>query len=83
MNRILVISAASLALVAGAASADNHPAETVRTEATERGTLHPGHVAVFAAGKYNKPATEFHLVEPGYEAGPGGWADTKKNERAE
>ena len=41
------------------------------------GTLHPGHVAVFASGKYNEPAADYHLDGEPYPDGPGGYATTK------
>ncbi len=50
----------------------------VAYRAEEQGTLHPGHVAVFATGKngeekYNTPAADFHLDGTPYESGPGGY----------
>lgn len=50
----------------------------VAYRAVEQGTLHPGHVAVFATGKngeekYNTPAADFHLDGTPYASGPGGY----------
>ena len=85
MNWKLVIAA--VALSAGPALADNHAGGsgkggTVSEEATTNGTLHPGHVAVYASGKYNRPAADFHLDGEPYPAGPGGYATTQRNDNA-
>lgn len=78
---------AAAALAAGPALAD-HPyangeanSNGIAAVGVTQGTLHPGHVAVFASGKYNKPAEEFHFPEetmPNYTPGPGGWAETRR-----
>ena len=54
----------------------------VAKQAVENGTLHPGHVAVGASGKYNEPAADYHLDGTKYESGAGGYAKTKRNENA-
>ena len=85
---------AAAALAAGPALADNHEAGSVGSgvseEARVNGTLHPGHIAVYATGRgsvtedsfFNKPAMGFHMPEegpmPGYAPGPGGWAETRR-----
>ena len=82
------ITAVILALSATIAAADQHSSNTgskgveksggVAFRAQEQGTLHPGHVAVFATGKngeekYNTPAFDFHQDGTPYTAGPGGY----------
>lgn len=73
------VIAASLAFgTAGFAGGhDQGKDDAVKPQATENGTLHPGHVAVFASGKYNKPAEDFHLDGTPYQTGPGGYATTR------
>lgn len=88
MHKNLKIVAAVLALSASSAVADDVSGHTgnqgvvssgnVAFRAQEQGTLHPGHVAVFATGKngeekYNTPATDYHLDGTPYAAGPGGY----------
>lgn len=89
MTYRIIITAAALAL-AGAAQA-GHPyakgeeaSNGIARIGVTQGTLHPGHVSVFATGKgepekYNKPAADFHLDGTPYPTGPGGYAETKKN----
>ena len=87
--------ATEIAISAGPALAD-HPyangeenSNGVAQRGVEEGTLHPGHVAVFATGKgdpaegrYNRPAEDFHLDGTPYPTGPGGYATTKRNDNA-
>lgn len=85
---------ATVALVAVPAFADEIGAterkgDTMSAQAIENGTLHAGHIATVANGKYNTPSAAYHLdadgndlVETtGYRSGPGGYAETKKAAR--
>lgn len=88
MQRALTASFAFLALTAAGVSAGHLDGKSyangaqnsgdVAYRAVEQGTLHPGHVGVFATGKngeekYNKPAADYHLDGTPYESGPGGY----------
>ncbi|ESW59143.1 MAG: hypothetical protein Q27BPR15_19230 [Rhodobacter sp. CACIA14H1] len=81
-----------LALLAVPAFADGmetgtSQGERVSAQATVNGTLHAGHMATVANGKYNTPSAAYHLDaegndlpagKTGYRSGPGGYAETKK-----
>ena len=88
MHKILTITAVLIALSVSVAVADQHSVNAgsmgveksgdVARRAQEEGTLHPGHVAVFATGKngeekYNTPAFDFHEDGTAYQTGPGGY----------
>ncbi|WP_374431915.1 hypothetical protein [Tabrizicola sp.] len=88
MRKTLTVSFAFLALTAAGVSAGHLEGKAyangaqnsgdVAYRAVEQGTLHPGHVGVFATGKngeekYNKPAADYHLDGTPYESGPGGY----------
>ena len=87
----LLTSVAVLSVIGTAAMAD-HPyakgdenSNGVTAQAVNNGTLHPGHVSLYgtgkgdpAEGKHNTPSDEFHNGD-GYDAGPGGWADTRSD----
>lgn len=88
MLKKLTVTAVLLAVSAPSAFADGQSNKTgsngveksggVAFRAQEQGTLHPGHVAVFATGKngeekYNKPAADYHLDGTPYASGPGGY----------
>jgi hypothetical protein len=82
-SKLLILA---VALSAGPAFADGGGQSAI---ATTQGTLHPGHVAVFAtgkgdpeAGRYNRPAADFHLDGTPYSTGAGGYATTKRNGNA-
>lgn len=101
MQRLMIIAAATFAVASPALADHTTPRAsdkgveasggTARTSgiAAGDGTLHPGHVAIYATGKgsvsgsskFNKPAYDYHLGD-GYGSGPGGYADTKKNANA-
>ncbi len=88
MQNKLKLAAVIIALSASSAIADGVTASVgskgveqsggVAFRAKEQGTLHPGHVAVFATGKngeqkYNTPAYDFHEDGTAYATGPGGY----------
>ena len=96
MKMQLTAAILGTALIAGPAMAD-HQGPAVAAQAKENGTLHPGHVAIYATGggsvtddsKLNRPAAEFHITDDGeftatgtYQSGPGGYATTKRNANA-
>lgn len=83
------IAATVIATLGAAPAIADHPYANgeeasggVAKQAVDNGTLHPGHVAVGASGKYNEPAADYHLDGTQYESGAGGYAKTKRNENA-
>lgn len=91
----LSITVLCLSLFAVPAFADETETTTnkgaaVSAQATVNGTLHAGHMATVANGKYNTPSAAYHLDgegndlpagTTGYRSGPGGYAETKKASR--
>ena len=88
----LSMTVTMLALLAAPAFADGmettvSQGKKVSAQATVNGTLHAGHMATVANGKYNTPSAAYHLDAEGndlpkgttgYRSGPGGYAETKK-----
>lgn len=91
----LCITAVCLSVFAVPAFADevevtSNKGAAVSAQATVNGTLHAGHMATVANGKYNTPSAAYHLDAngkdlpqgtTGYRSGPGGYAETKKASR--
>jgi hypothetical protein len=85
MTRLTIAALLALAPTTFA-FADPNPVGTAASGG--QGNLHAGHMATVATGvnteggaRYNTPSEEYHFGE-GYRSGPGGWAETRKNEAA-
>jgi hypothetical protein len=92
MKRFLLACSTTVLLAApafadGAMMTGPNKGAGVSAQATVNGTLHAGHMATVANGKYNTPSAAYHLDADGndlpagtsgYRSGPGGYAETRK-----